>query len=425
MGHLATVASCALNQHALDWDGNVARIIESVRVAKAKGARLRTGPELEITGYGCYDHFHEPDTALFAWQSVVEVITHPDCQDILLDIGSPVVHRNILYNCRIIALDKKIILIRPKLWLANDGNYREERWFTGWSRPRHYEEYYLPRIVQKCQGAVKVTIGDCIISTRDTAFAAETCEEIFTPSSPHVDLGLNGVEIFTNSSGSHHQLRKLDQRLNLIINATEKTGGVYLYANQCGHDGDRLYYDGSAIVAMNGQVKAQSSQFSLRDVEVIVATCDLEEVRAKRVAFSSRAAQAVHAPAYKRIEVDFALSSGTFDLTLSATPSSPVFYHKFEEEIALGPAAWLWDYLRRSGAVGYREFLEPVLSASKFIRSWDARRSCHFTRFRTKFSSLSSFQHRTVRFRAFLLPVTQALHLVNPLSSALCSSIFD
>ena len=30
--------------------GNVSRIIESVRIAKAKGARLRTGPELEITG---------------------------------------------------------------------------------------------------------------------------------------------------------------------------------------------------------------------------------------------------------------------------------------------------------------------------------------------------------------------------------------
>jgi NAD+ synthase (glutamine-hydrolysing) len=27
--------------------------------------------------------------------------------------------------------------------------------------------------------------------------------------------------------------------------------------------------------------------------------------------------------------------------------------HCPEEEIALGPACWLWDYLRRSGASGY------------------------------------------------------------------------
>lgn len=28
-------------------------------------------------------------------------------------------------------------------------------------------------------------------------------------------------------------------------------------------------------------------------------------------------------------------------------------YHRPEEEIAFGPACWLWDYLRRSGASGF------------------------------------------------------------------------
>jgi NAD+ synthase (glutamine-hydrolysing) len=89
-------------------------------------------------------------------------------------------------------------------------------------------------MIQKIQGSIKVPIGDAVISTPDTCFAAESCEEIFVPDSPHVDLGLNGVEIITNSSGSHHQLRKLDQRLNLIVNATQKSGGIYLYANSFG-----------------------------------------------------------------------------------------------------------------------------------------------------------------------------------------------
>lgn len=46
--------------------------------------------------------------------------------------------------------------------------------------------------------------------------------------------GLNGVEIFTNSSGSHHSLRKLNERIALIQEATRKNGGIYLYANQSG-----------------------------------------------------------------------------------------------------------------------------------------------------------------------------------------------
>lgn len=52
MGHLITVATCSLNQWVLDWEGNVQRIIESIQLAKEAGARLRVGPELEITGYG-------------------------------------------------------------------------------------------------------------------------------------------------------------------------------------------------------------------------------------------------------------------------------------------------------------------------------------------------------------------------------------
>jgi NAD+ synthase (glutamine-hydrolysing) len=67
-----------------------------------------------------------------------------------------------------------------------------------------------------------------------------------TPQSPHIGLTLAGVDIICNSSGSHHELRKLDTRISLITEATAKCGGVYLYANQQGCDGDRLYYDGCA-----------------------------------------------------------------------------------------------------------------------------------------------------------------------------------
>eukprot|EP00959_Pyramimonas_sp_CCMP1952_P218887 4577064-Pyramimonas_sp.AAC.1 len=31
----------------------------------------------------------------------------------------------------------------------------------------------------------------------------------------------------------------------------------------------------------------------------------------------------------------------------------PIKYHCAEEEIAYGPACWMWDYLRRSGASGF------------------------------------------------------------------------
>ena len=46
MGHLITLATCSLNQWALDFEGNAERIVESIRQAKKAGAKLRVGPEV-------------------------------------------------------------------------------------------------------------------------------------------------------------------------------------------------------------------------------------------------------------------------------------------------------------------------------------------------------------------------------------------
>ncbi|OSX63936.1 hypothetical protein POSPLADRAFT_1137746 [Postia placenta MAD-698-R-SB12] len=355
MGHLITVAT-SLNQWSLDFQGNLERILASIRIAKERGATLRVGPELEVTGYGCQDHFLEGDTCLHSWEVLAKILESEDTQGILCDIGMPVMHKNVIYNCRVVIYSGKILLIRPKMWLANDGNYRELRWFTPWMKHRYTEDHYLPRIIHAVTGQTKVPFGDAVVSTVDTCIGIELCEELFTPSSPHILMGLDGVEIFTNSSGSHHELRKLYTRVELIKEATMKLGGIYLYANQQGCDGDRLYYDGCAMIAVNGHIIAQGSQFSMQDVEVVSATIDIEDVRAHR-ATSSRSMQAAGAERYQRIEVDFALSGGKFsgiaDGRTLASRTFEVRYHRPEEEIALGPACWLWDYLRRSRTQGY------------------------------------------------------------------------
>nr|XP_033784651.1 glutamine-dependent NAD(+) synthetase isoform X3 [Geotrypetes seraphini] len=186
---------------------------KGIEIARSKGARYRLGPELEICGYGCADHFYESDTLLHSFQVLAKLLDSPVTQDIICDVGMPVLHKNVRYNCRVIFLNRKILLIRPKMALANAGNYRELRWFTPWSKARQVEDYFLPRMIQKLTG------------------------------------------------------------------------------------------------------------------------------------------QASRVWPYHRVKVDFALSS--HDIWLS--PSEPIQwrYHSPEEEISLGPACWLWDYLRRSKQAGF------------------------------------------------------------------------
>ncbi|GAA5933695.1 glutamine-dependent NAD(+) synthetase [Sporobolomyces koalae] len=353
---LITVATCSLNQHALDFDGNLERILRSIKIAKERGCKLRIGPELEITGYGCQDHFLEGDTHLHSWQVLVKILESEDATDMLVDVGMPVVHKNVIYNCRIIFHNRKILLIRPKMWLANDGNYRELRWFTPWMKHKTTEDFYLPKMIAQVTGQTVVPIGHGVVSTQDTCIGVEMCEELFTPAAPHIEMALDGVEIFTNSSGSHHELRKLKTRIDLIKEATLKSGGLYLYANQQGCDGDRLYYDGCSFITLNGQVIAQGSQFSLNDVEVVSATIDLQRIRSHRT-WSSRSMQAANTlKPFERFRADTRLSTDDEQDLIEARvdePKKEFEYNLPEEEIAYGPACWLWDYLRRSGCSGY------------------------------------------------------------------------
>lgn len=153
-------------------------------------------------------------------------------------------------------------------------------------------------------------------------------------------MTLDGVAIISNSSASHFSLRKLDVRLKLISEATRKCGGIYIYANAQGCDAERVYFDGSAMILCNGQVLAQSPQFSLEEVDVITATVDLEEVRAYRTSISRGLQAARSTRKYHRVGTSFELSPSPgeddiSDLRLRPTsPREPVI-HSVEEEVAL------------------------------------------------------------------------------------------
>lgn len=356
---LVTLATCSLNQWALDFDGNYRRIASSISRARDQNARYRVGPELETTGYGCEDHFHEPDTFMHSWQLIASLIEQGYTDNILVDIGAPVLHKGVSYNARVLVLDGQVVLIRPKVDLADHGNYREARWFRAWPRERRLERFVLPQIITKAGRSEQreCPIGYAVVELRDgITVGCETCEELWTSDAPNVTMALDRVDIIGNGSASHHVLRKLRTRVSLLESATRKEGGVYLYANQIGCDGGRLYYDGSALVALNGTILKQGVQFSVKsEVDVVVATVDLDEVLEHRMgmtAGSVQAARMIDGRKLEHVKVDkeFSLLTKGFG-ELGLRPE--VIHHSAEEEIACGPACWLWDYLRRSGMNGF------------------------------------------------------------------------
>ena len=359
-----------MNQWAMDHQGNAERIIRSIEVSKSLGCRVRLGPELELSGYGCEDHFLEPDTVRHCWEALAHIIDTGVCEDILCDIGMPVTHNGVVYNCRVHVQGRRILLIRPKLFLCDDGNYRESRHFTRWSKRGETEDFLLPSCVARVlsPSQERCRFGDAMVELGcGTRVASETCEELWSPNPPHIQYSLAGAHIIMNGSGSHHTLRKLDKRLQLVCGSVARCGGVYVYSNLKGCDGSRVVYDGASMIAMNDKgLLAKGKQFEdLGEVEVSHATVNIDEVVTYRSCTQSRNTQADEREALggspgAKIEIvrsDFHLALS--DDSARIAPTRPLREEGVEltldpmEEIARGPALWLWDYLRRSSGNGF------------------------------------------------------------------------
>lgn len=90
---------------------------------------------------------------------------HPSC------LPACAVHAGVLYNCRVMVHRSRILLIRPKLYLANDGNYRETRYFAGWKHPGVVEEHVLPPMVREALQQSTAPFGDGVLQLDDSVLA--------------------------------------------------------------------------------------------------------------------------------------------------------------------------------------------------------------------------------------------------------------
>ena len=349
------VATTTLNQWALDFEGNEKRIIKAILEAKKQNAKIILLPELSTSGYSCQDHYLERETYDLSFQIILNLLKDFTLtNDILIAIGCPIIHNDNRYNTTIFIANREIILIRPKINLADDGNYREVRWFTAW--PINKYETYSYTIDDKIQ---TTPIGVAILDCNNVLIAAEICEELWVPDSINSKLYLNGVDIILNGSGSHYEYGKLQKRLDLIKNATKKSGGAYIYSNLEGCDGERLYFDGGSIIAMNGNIINIEDQFDMVDIKVMTEPIQLSSIISYRMKNNSYGTQSSIVSQFKVIKVNlnvtikrlqFNMKGGmTIFKTINSTINSSIDI----KNIVDAASCWMWDYLRKAGVMGF------------------------------------------------------------------------
>ncbi|KAG8373104.1 hypothetical protein BUALT_Bualt12G0135900 [Buddleja alternifolia] len=237
-----------------DFDCNMKNIKESISRAKDSGVIIRLGPELEITGYGCEDHFSEIDTVTHAY-FMLNVCIALRRFSLLLRFSYLILKNQFLLGLSDFALCYGLYctagvffewlkyvmkasqhsLILMLLLLMNLASGKLQRDFVKmrllkvatcslnqWAMDFDCNMKIMKESVSRAKDSgaairlspeLEITGYGCedhfleLDTVTLVAVAAEVCEEFFSPMSCHAELALNGVEVFMNANGSHHQLK--------------------------------------------------------------------------------------------------------------------------------------------------------------------------------------------------------------------------
>ncbi|HWI60192.1 MAG TPA: NAD(+) synthase [Bacillota bacterium] len=330
-----------MNQTPLDWQGNQERILGAIAQARHEGASVLCLPELCVTGYGCEDAFHSPNTVRRAWQSLREIL--PATRGMIVSFGLPLLYRNSLYNCAALVVDGAIAGFVAKRFLAGDGIHYEPRWFKPWPQGLRNEI--------EIEGQ-RFPIGDLYFDCGGVRIGYEICEDAWVANRPGAQLALRATDLILNPSASHFAFGKLEIRKRFVLEGSRAFGAAYLYANLLGNESGRAIYDGGAFIASGGQMIAAGPRFGFRDIYVTTAVIDLDTTRmaqARTVGFRPE----LSADEPNRVECPFTFPEPKVSAPPGSVASWETSSHLKEEEFTRAEALALFDYLRKSRSHGF------------------------------------------------------------------------
>ena len=259
------VAAASLNTIPLNWNHNFSAILEAIEQARANDVEILCLPELCITGYSCEDAFSSPELLQKALKKVIELAPHT--LGMVVCVGLPVSLNKSILNCACVLADGRIIGIVPKKNLAGDGVHYEPRWF----KPSRDGVYTVFR-----QSGLEVPLGDLVFDFLGVRLGFEICEDAWSIQRPGNQLAKRGVDIIMNPSASHFSFGKAEVRKRFVMEASRAFGSVYLYSNLNGCESGRVIFDGGALIASEGKVRALGPRFSFDRSNLSICSVDIE-----------------------------------------------------------------------------------------------------------------------------------------------------
>lgn len=337
---LVKVGAAVLNQTPLDWRGNTAHIVSAIEAARREGVRVLCLPELCICGYGCEDAFYSAGLRREARRVLEQIIPHT--AGMFVAVGLPVMFRNSLFNTVCVIADGVIRGFVAKQHLAGEGLHYEPRWFKPWpsgvQAEIHLEGHDYP-------------IGDLFFDVDGIRIGFEICEDAWVANRPGRTLADRAIDIILNPSASHFAFGKSEVRKRLVLDASRAFAATYVYSNLLGNEAGRAIYDGSALIASNGELVAATPRFSYADHLMASAVVDIDATRRQQ---SKTEAVRIDADQEKGC-IPFALKieHSQFESAAIEWPAWEMSPALREEEFTRAVTLALFDYMRKSRSNGF------------------------------------------------------------------------
>ena len=113
-----------------DCPGNAEAMMELMRQAEEKKAKLLVLPELSVTGYTASDLLLSRPLLQGALEALEKMRAYSAHMDLLTCVGAPLAFEGRLYNCAVYLKGGEVLAIVPKRNLPNYSVYYEMRHFT-------------------------------------------------------------------------------------------------------------------------------------------------------------------------------------------------------------------------------------------------------------------------------------------------------
>jgi NAD+ synthase (glutamine-hydrolysing) len=275
MNFVKVASACPITTVA-DVDFNLENIKKCIDDSMSKECKIVVFPELSITSYTCSDLFLQRRLLNKSQNALENLCNYSSDKDILIAVGAPFEHNNLLYNAAYIIFKGKILGIVPKSYLPNYSEFYEKRWF---SSGLHVDTDLIDLPFQS-----EIPFGiNLIFTCGDIKIGFEICEDLWVTIPPSSYLSILGANIICNLSASNELVSKSDYRKTLISNQSARCMSAYIYSSAGVFESTTdLLFSGHLMIAENGSTISENERFK-RENEIITAIVDIDKLKAERL----------------------------------------------------------------------------------------------------------------------------------------------